>query len=427
MMSQFERKAYAEIMAHHTSPKLSVIFGPRQVGKTHILKKLHKELSKNNSSSYFNLEFPEHSKLFSRSDEEIFNFLKSSGDYIFIDEFQYIENISRIFKAIYDFNDLHPKKKIKIYASGSSALEMHKHIKESMAGRYKKFMIRPLTLDELKSRKPKNVKNNKEINIKGKSNPDQNLIKNYLKFGGLPGVYNESEHPRDTDKQSYLKLILETYIQKDIKALIKEENISAFNHLIYILAEKQGQLISKANLAREVRLSESTIEHHLEILEQTFVLYKVNSFSGNLSNELKKSKKYYFYDVGVRNAILSDFKVSDKNKLKGSGWESYTYNHLLSLANDANTEILFWRTSDQVELDFIWLQNRIPIPIEVKSKLKNPEVFSGFKTFFKAYGEAAFGIVFNESLNEIISWNGREIHFISFDRILEVEGLFSDL
>ncbi|MEB3315595.1 MAG: ATP-binding protein [Candidatus Melainabacteria bacterium] len=426
-MSQFEREAYAEIMAHHESPKLSVIFGPRQVGKTHILKKLHKELSKNNSSSYFNLEFPEHSKLFSRSDEEIFNFLKSSGDYIFIDEFQYIENISRIFKAIYDFNDLHPKKKIKIYASGSSALEMHKHIKESMAGRYKKFMIRPLTLDELKSRKPKNIKNNKEINIKGKSNPDQNLIKNYLKFGGLPGVYNESEHPRDTDKQSHLKLILETYIQKDIKALIKEENISAFNHLIYILAEKQGQLISKANLAREVRLSESTIEHHLEILEQTFVLYKVNSFSGNLSNELKKSKKYYFYDVGVRNAILSDFKVSDKNKLKGSGWESYTYNHLLSLANEANTEILFWRTSDQVELDFIWLQNKTPVPIEVKSKLKNPEIFPAFKTFFKAYGEAAFGIVFNESLNEIISWNGREIHFISFDRILEVEGLFSDL
>jgi predicted AAA+ superfamily ATPase len=426
-MSQFERKAYAEIMAHHKSPKLSVIFGPRQVGKTHILKKLYKELSKNNSSSYFNLEFPEHSKLFSRSDEEIFNFLKSSGDYIFIDEFQYIENISRIFKAIYDFNDLHPKKKIKIYASGSSALEMHKHIKESMAGRYKKFMIRPLTSDELKSRRSKNIKNNKEINIKEESNSDQDLIKNYLKFGGLPGVYNESEHPRDADKQSYLKLILETYIQKDIKALIKEENISAFNHLIYILAEKQGQLISKANLAREIRLSESTIEHHLEILEQTFVLYKVNSFSGNLSNELKKSKKYYFYDVGVRNAILSDFKVSDKNKLKGSAWESYTYNHLLSLANEANTEILFWRTSDQVELDFIWLQNKIPVPIEVKSKLKNPEIFPAFKTFFKAYGEATFGIVLNESLNEIISWNGREIHFISFDRILEVEELFSDL
>ena len=149
MMSQFERKAYAEIMAHHKSPKLSVIFGPRQVGKTHILKKLHRELSKNNSSSYFNLEFPEHSKLFSGSDEEIFNFLKSSGDYVFIDEFQYIENISRIFKAIYDFNDLHPKKKIK---------------------------------------------NNKEINTKEKSNPDQDLIKNYLKFGGLPSVYNENEH-----------------------------------------------------------------------------------------------------------------------------------------------------------------------------------------------------------------------------------------
>jgi len=417
-MAVFKRKAYAEIAAHQKSPKISIIFGPRQVGKTHILKKLHRELSlKEKSTSYFNLEFPEHSKLFNASDEDIFNFLKSSADYIFIDEFQYIENISHIFKAIYDFNDLYPKKSIKIYASGSSALEMHKHIKESMAGRYKKFMIRPLTLDELSSReKPKK-------NTKGKTNleepNDAEVIKNYLKFGGLPGVYDEDEHPRDIDKEKYLKLILETYIQKDIKSLIREENISAFNHLIFILAEKQGQLISKANLAREIRLSESTVEQYLEILEQTFVLYRVNSFSGNLSNELKKSRKYYFYDIGVRNAILSDFRINTRDK--GSLYESYVYNHLLSFANEANTELLFWRTSDQVELDFIYLENRKPIPIEIKSKLKKPEIFPAFKTFFKAYGETNKGIVFNESLDETISWNGRDIHFISFKRILEAE------
>ena len=100
--------------------------------------------------------------------------------------------------------------------------------------------------------------------------------------------------------------------------------------------------------------------------------------------------------MGVRNAILSDFKVSDKNKLKGSVWESYTYNHLLSLANEANTEILFWRTSDQVELDFIWLQNRIPIPIEVKSRLKNPEIFPAFKTFFKELEYIILGKLFDD-------------------------------
>lgn len=407
-MSGFIRHAYPEISAHHKSPKLSIIFGPRQVGKTHILKKLHKEFK----GSYFNLEFPEHSKLFNNSDEAIFNLLKSSGNYIFIDEFQYIENISHIFKAIYDFNDLNPKKKIKIYASGSSALEMHRHIKESMAGRFKKFMIRPLTLDEFLSRSGKGKNKTIESSLK------QESINNYIKYGGLPGVYNEEENPRAADKQNYLKLILETYIQKDIKALIKEENISAFNHLLYILADKQGQIISKANLAREIRLSESSTEHYLNILEQTFVLYRVNSFSRNLSNELKKSKKYYFYDLGIRNAILSDFKINEKSTKKGSSWESYVYNHLLYFSSEANTQILFWRTSDQVELDFIYLQDRIPIPIEVKSKLSAPEIFPAFKTFFKAYGDAPYGIVFNESLNESISWNGRDIHFISFTNIL---------
>ena len=419
----FERRAYAEISAHRKSPKISIIFGPRQVGKTHILRTLHKELSlKEKSSSYFNLEFPEHSKLFNSSDEEIFNFLKNGTKYVFIDEFQYIENISHIFKAIYDFNDLYPRKSIKIYASGSSALEMHKHIKESMAGRYKKFRIRPLTLDELESGNKIAKKTKQKANLWELNSTE--LIKNYLRFGGLPGVYNEDEHPRDADKEKYLKLILETYIQKDIKSLIKEENISAFNHLVFILAEKQGQLISKANLAREIRLSESTVEQYLIILEQTFVLYRVNSFAGNLSNELKKSRKYYFYDVGVRNAILSDFKINERDK--GSRWETYVYNHLLSFANEASTEILFWRTSDQVELDFIYLQNRKPIPIEIKSKLKKAEIFPAFKTFFKAYGEADKGIVFNESLDETLSWNGREIHFISFRRILEAEFVLGD-
>jgi len=104
-------------------------------------------------------------------------------------------------------------------------------------------------------------------------------------------------------------------------------------------------------------------------------------------------------------------------------WKLLAYNHLLNFSNEANTEILFWRTSDQVELDFIYLENRIPIPIEVKSRLSTPEVFPAFKTFFKAYGDARYGIVFNESLNESISWNGRDIHFISFQNILDARDI----
>lgn len=397
----FSREIYPDLINSAISPKLSLIFGARQTGKTFLLKKLGRELK---DHQYFNLEFPKDSRIFDISDEEIFNLLTTSSPYIFIDEFHYIKNVSQIFKAVYDWCDLHPEIRIKIFASGSSAIEMHKHIKESMAGRFKKFTIRPLSYDEYLS--------NPQI---------KTSLNDYLIYGGLPGVYDPKENHSHNDRQEYLKTLLAAYIQKDIKSLVDEENISSFNNLVYLLASWQGQIISSSTLATETRTGEKTIERYIDILEQTFVLYKLKSFAKNLSNELKKSKKYYLYDLGIRNALLSNFNIKNRDDI-GAIMESFSYHHLLSLQK-ANTELYFWRTSDQVEIDFIWLEDRIPTPIEVKSKLNRPEVPKAFKTFFRAYPNAPMGIVINQKINETIWFMEKPVHFVSFENISELKTL----
>jgi len=397
----FRRAIYAELLKDANDSRVSILVGARQVGKTYLMKKLSSDLK---DDRYFNLEFSDELRLFNADEASIISLLKKSGSNIFIDEFHYVENISKILKAIYDHCNWHKKNSIKIYASGSSALEMHKHLKESLAGRFKKYWIRPLSYREFCS--------NSEIDTG---------LDEFLCYGALPGTYDLKSNPSRKDKQHYLREILNSYIQKDVKALVAEENISAFNNLLYILADKQGQIVSTAGLASEIRVSAPTVEKYISILEQTFVLYVLKSFSGNLSNELKKSKKYYLYDLGIRNSLLKDFSALKNRADKGFIMETFVYHYLLSIADTSDTEICFWRTSDDMEIDFVWTHNRIPYPIEVKSSIRKPEVFPALIKFLKAYPRAPFAVVINEKIDEEIWHKDRKIYFISYKNIEQLE------
>ena len=388
---EFKRTILNNLAEERKSKKITIIFGARQIGKTFLLEKLHKKFK---GSRIFRLEEPDDLSLFNSPSSEILKLLRNSGSVVLIDEFHYIKNASHIFKAIYDSGG-----KPKIYATGSSALEMHKHLEESMAGRFKAYYLKPLSLDEFYSSK---------IGL---------TINDFLMYGALPGTYDPQENPTNTDRQEYLKQILGTYIQKDIKSLIKEENIRAFNNLLFIIAENQGQITSTPNLSRELRVSVNTVERYLDILEQTFVLYSLSPFSGNLSNELKKSKKYYFYDLGIRNALLKNFSPINKRNDKGLIWETYVYHYLLNLQDKTDTEIHFWRTSNNMEIDFIWLKNRIPIPIEVKSKLSSRSIPDSIKSFIRAYTHAPFAVILNENIEGEEEYNGKIIHFIKLSEI----------
>lgn len=363
---KIKRSNFDELVAELQQPEINILLGARQVGKSTLMEDLKLEAERSGFKTLsFNLEFPDDLLWFSRSDQEIFlAFSKYKNIIIFIDEFHYLKNASKLFKGLYDL-----KQKIKIIASGSSSIEIHKHLKESLAGRRKIFNIYPLTLHEWQQ--------------------TQRPLEEFLTFGGLPGLL---KLVGKAQKVEYLSQMVQAYLLKDIKGLIKEENIRAFNHLIYYLAEHQGSVLPTLNLANELSISSKTVEHYLEILEKTFVLYSVHSFAQKLSNELKKSRKYYFYDLGIRNSLLKNFATLSQRSDIGVVGESFVLTELKQVQK-ANIEVRFWRTKQGDEVDFIWLEDRVPIPIEVKTRVSNDRIPKGLLKFIKSYPKAQTAII----------------------------------
>jgi len=365
----FRRSQFDDLCSQQNSREISILLGPRQVGKTFLLKEIHDAVQKKGKSArYFNLEIPRDSSEFNKSESDLFDML-TSYDFVFIDEFHYLMNATKLFKAIYD-----SEANVKIYASGSSSIEIHKHLKESLAGRAKKTHIFPLTFDEFKTGFPD-------------KNPES-LLDEYLTFGGLPGIYKES----NPDKRIVLlNEIMENYIQKDIKSLIKEENIRAYNSLLYLIAQSQGQVVSAHSLANEVNLTVKTIERYLSVLEATFILYPLHSYAKNIGNELKKSRKFYLYDLGIWQMLLKDFDPDSKDK-DGAKYEIFVHNEWKARLKP-NQELMFWRNRQHQEIDFVLLEDRKPTIMEVKTR-QPPTIPSVFNTFFKHYPNSVQGVVY---------------------------------
>jgi len=391
---KIKRDCFNSLLNQADKPYISVLIGPRQVGKSFLLEELDIAFRKKKKSTvFYNLEFPDDLMAFSQPEPDIIKMLVDGPDIIFIDEFHYLKNATKIFKSVYD-----KKAGKKIFVSGSSSIEMHKHLKESLAGRFRVTHIGPLSLAEQMSRK------------KYDSNE-------YLVMGGLPGLLHEKTFD---DKTALLKNIVQTYLLKDIKGLIKEENIRTFNHLLYHIAQNQGAVSTVAGFAREVRLSEPAVNHHLDIMEQTRVVFGLMSYSANLSNEIKKSRKYYLYDLGIRNSILNDFSQISQRSDRGELLESFVF---LAMNNSLkpNMELRFWRTRKGDEVDFIVLKNRVPYPVEVKYSLVRCEVPPGMKKFMSVYKNVPEGFVVSMDFNGTTKFEDRTVNFVSWKNLGELE------
>jgi len=396
---EIKRLIYPELLDEMKLPGVSILLGARQVGKTFLLKKIFQQAFESGlKTAYFNLELPEDLRMFNRSDAEIYNFIAQAGDAIFIDEFHYLKNASRIFKMLVD-----SEKKVKIYASGSSSLEIHKHLKESLAGRRWITKLYPLSFNEFVQ----------------KFSPEYDRKKafdEYVTYGGLPGLLSMET---SDGAIRMLSEILEAYIQKDIKSLIKEENIRAFNSLLYLLAESQGSLISENALSREVGLTAATINKHISIMQSTYVCYPVYSYAKRLGNELKKSKKIYFYDMGIRNMLLKDFSCYQSREDIGVIAETFVFLQLLTIVKP-NIEIRFWRNKAGKEIDFVILKNRKPFLLEVKTSLSSPEIPAAFHVFLESYPETTGGMIVSEDYKDSTHLKGKEIIFADFNSFLSI-------
>ena len=388
-----ERNVYKALADEISKPDVSILQGSRQVGKTFLLNELKNEAEKQGKRvQYFNLEIPADLVQFNATDVIIFETLTRDTDVLSIDEFHYLQNASHLFKAIYD-SDCH----VKIFASGSSSIEMHKHLKESLAGRRRLTKIYPLTFDELQQTQLEYIQ----------------LLEAYLLYGGLPGLLHLDQ------KEEKIRLLAEiyaTYIQKDIKSLIKEENIRSFNMLLSLIATYQGSLISVNKIANEVGLTARTIEKYLEILEQTFIVYSVSSYSRNMANELKKSRKIYLYDLGIRNAILKNFSAISERADIGAMVETFVVLQIIPLLRP-NMELKFWRDKAQNEIDFVLLEDNKPCIIEVKTTLKEAVIPKAMKIFIDHYPETRFGVVFSMNFTGQAEYKDKTIFFKTLNEV----------
>ena len=401
-----KRSIYEEILTDLTRKEIGIIIGPRQAGKTTLLKELARHCRKEKIRyRYFNLEMPADAQYFSRDFGKILNDFCRGKQVILIDEFHYLPNATKLFKSIYD-----GCKGVKVYASGSSAVEMHRHLKESLAGRRHLYRLFPLSFAEwlpgksTKLRLPENI--HTEV-VRQTHSALRKQLEEYIIFGGMPGLVHEKG--TEAKKRLLLDLVV-TYIQKDIKALLREEDILSFNRLLVLLAGQEGGLLSENHISQNLNYSLRQVRNDLAILNQMFLLDILKPFFRNRGRELKQTNKIYYFDTGIRNAILRDFRGLNQRPDKGELLESFVL-HQMQENLKISQDIYYWRTREKDEVDFVLVQDRIPIAIEVKSKMDLMEIPAGIKQFLKKYPECKQAVVLNEHLYGNMIFQNRNILF----------------
>ncbi|MEX0608070.1 MAG: ATP-binding protein [Balneolaceae bacterium] len=309
--------------------KAIILVGPRQAGKTTLLKKVVK--NSGSSFQFLDGDDPTVRRLLDNPNTEQLRQLLGDSSIIFIDEAQRISNIGLTAKLITDqFQEK------QLILSGSSAFELNSSIQEPLTGRKWTFNLFPISWQEW------------EENV-GYLKSEQDL-ENRLVYGFYPDVLNHKESP-----QEILVELIDSYLYKDILNYAGIRKPEVIQKLVQALSYQVGQEVVYKELGDLVGLDSKTVSHYVDILEKAFVVFRLPAFSKNLRNEIKKNNKIYFYDNGVRNAVIQDFDPIATRTDVGALWENFLISERLKqIKYDKRiTKIYFWRTKQQQEIDYI--------------------------------------------------------------------------
>lgn len=368
---------------HLLEPEMTILTGPRQVGKTYLMNLMENRLKeKGEKTLYINLDYYEHTALF-KSQTSLIDYIKlqvgEGRAYIFIDEIQRKENAGIFLKGIFDRHLSY-----KFIVSGSGSLELKSKIIESMAGRKRIFIINPLSFEEFVNFKTNYQYENKLKDFfRVEEQRTQNLLEEYISYGGYPKIVLAKTADM---KKAAMAEIYTSYIEKDISDLLGVEKTDAFTSLLKILASQIGSLVTTAELSSTIGISDKTINHYLWYLEQTFIIKKVTPYYTNIRKEITKAPIYYFYDSGLRNFMLGLFGLpSIPPALSGHLFENVVFNTLRQNLISPSS-INFWRTRDRAEVDFILREGLEITPIEVKYKrMEKPMITRSYRNFLARY------------------------------------------
>ena len=340
------------------SGKAIVLTGARQVGKTTLLREL---IHSFDDVLWFNGDELGTRTLLQDVSVEKFRSMIGSKKIMVVDEAQRIENIGLKMKLITD-----NLPDVQLILTGSSSFDLANRINEPLTGRKWEYTLFPLSFSEL-------VEN---------TNPFEEIkhLPIRLVYGYYPDVVT---HPGD--EQEVLKQITDSYLYKDILEWERIRKSDKLVRLLQLLAFQVGSEVSLNELSRQVELDKNTVEKYITLLEQTLIIFRLSSLSRNLRNELKAARKIYFYDNGVRNALINNFNDLALRDDVGALWENWMISELIKKRHYDRKFVnrYFWRTTQQQEIDYIEEADGILTAYEFKWNPKKKAKIS--RTFLSAY------------------------------------------
>lgn len=358
------------------SGKVLIVIGPRQVGKTTLIRML---CQAEGNYLFINGDDSEDRLLLENAGENKLRTLIGNYTTVFFDEAQRIKNIGMVLKIIHD-----QIKGVRLVVSGSSALEIANEINEPLTGRKWEFNLFPLSWKELQ---------NHFGFLQNKKN-----LQRYMIYGMYPEVIIQPK-----ESESILKQIAGSYLYKDLLQYQGIRKPEVLDKLLLALALQLGSEVNYNELSRTIGIDRASVENYISLLEKAFVVFRLQPLSRNVRNELNTSRKIYFYDNGIRNAIIGNFKSLEFRQDTGSLWENFVIAERVKKLNYSqwHGRYYFWRTYQQQEIDWIEEIDGGFSAFEFKWSIKKTNKKFP-KTFLDNYDVASTKIITPENVEEFL-------------------------
>ncbi|MCR5289397.1 MAG: ATP-binding protein [Treponema sp.] len=379
-MNEIKRDLQNILTSRIGKGKVIILIGPRQVGKTTLLKAMLSGHVSSNTVQYWNCDESEVRAMLSQGSTNRYKSLVGSSSFIVIDEAQRVKDIGLALKILHDnFPD------VQFAVTGSSSLDLSNTINEPLTGRKFEYNLFPFSVNEL-------------INHTNMLDEIKQL-ENRLVYGFYPDVVNNPG-----DEKEILSNIVSSYLYKDVFEFQDVRKPAIIEKLVQVLALQVGSEVSFNELGNFLGIDSLTVQRYIDLLEKAYVIFHLHSYSRNVRNELKKSIKIYFYDNGVRNAVISNFSPCALRTDIGELWENFLISERVknNAFHNRKAKYYFWRTTQKQEVDFIEEIDGTFKAFEFKYNPKKANAKCPL-TFSNNYPEISFEVITKENYTDFVS------------------------
>ena len=378
-MNGIERDLKAVLDSKIGKGKVLLLIGPRQVGKTTLLKNILTSISSEKKVQFWNCDESDVRQFLSEANSAKLKSFVGNSDFIVIDEAQRVKDIGLTIKLLHDSFP-----NVQLAVTGSSSLDLSNSINEPLTGRKFEYNLFPFSTIEL-------VNHTSMLE-------EMRLLKNRLVYGFYPDVVNNPG-----EEKEILTNIVNSYLYKDVFEFQDIRKSSVIEKLVQALALQVGSEVSFNELGNLLGIDTVTVQRYVDLLEKSYVIFHIRSFSRNVRNELKKSIKIYFYDNGVRNSVISNFSPVELRSDIGALWENFLISERIknNAYHNKHAKYYFWRTTQKQEIDFIEEVDQNLFAYEIKY---NPKKVNSKcpVTFSNNYPNVPFDVITSENYMDFV-------------------------